>query len=46
MEDEHVDDEGGVVDLRLGRVVVDPTRALHALWDVPASTVVGKKVLT
>lgn len=38
MKDEHIDDKGGVVDLRLGGVVVNPTGTLHSLWDVPAST--------
>lgn len=38
MEDKHIDDEGGVVDLRLRSVVVNPTGTLHSLWDVPAST--------
>lgn len=38
MEDKHVDDERGVVDLGLGGVVVDATGALHPLRDVPAST--------
>lgn len=32
---EHVDDKGLVVDLGLECVVVDPTRALHALRDIP-----------
>lgn len=35
VDHEHVDDKGLVVDLRFERVVVNPTRALHALWDVP-----------
>lgn len=35
VDHEHVDDKGLVVDLRLEGVVVNPTRALHALWDVP-----------
>ena len=35
MEEEHVDDKRRVVDFRLGGVVVDPTGALHALWEVP-----------
>ena len=38
MEDKHIDDEWGVVDLRLGSVVVNPTGTLHSLWDVPAAT--------
>lgn len=36
VEDEHVDDEGGVVDLGLRGVVVDPAGTLHSLRDVPA----------
>jgi len=43
VDHEHVDDKGFVVDLRLQRVVVDPTRALHALGDVPASTRGGQR---
>lgn len=35
VDHEHVDDKGLVVDLWLEGVVVDPTRALHAFWDVP-----------
>lgn len=38
MKDKHIDDKWGVVDLRLGGVVVDPAGTLHSLWDVPAST--------
>lgn len=32
----HVDDKRFIVDLWLQSVIVDPTRALHALGDVPA----------
>lgn len=35
VDHEHVDDEGLIVDLRLECVVVNPARALQALWDVP-----------
>lgn len=35
MDHEHVDDERLIVGLLVGRVVVNPARALHALRDVP-----------
>ena len=38
MEDKHIDDKRGVVDLGLGSVVVNPAGTLHSLWDVPAFT--------
>lgn len=37
VEGEHVDDEGGVSQLRRRGVVVNPTGTLHALWDVPTN---------
>lgn len=36
MQDEHVDDKRGVVDLRFGSVVIYSTGALHSLWNIPA----------
>lgn len=44
VEDKHIDDERGVVDLRLGSVVVNPTGTLHSLWDIPAQHTITQRL--
>ncbi len=36
VQDEHVDDKRGGVDLRFGSVIIYSTGALHSLWNIPA----------
>lgn len=45
VQDEHVDDKRGVVDLRFGSVVIYSTGALHSFWNISAHSHMTNKPL-